>query len=190
MKADLSNLGKWVDELKADIEDLDKKIDAIQPEPTPTPGGDYNLTCTTLISSATISAEQQTDLTPIPDLTGYDLIMVTIESVSYGIEAQAICPGVLFEASKQFCLQTPQLYMADPTGVANYSAFRFHWEQVNVEGTLVDYLHFDPMLLTTTGTRTIAVYGLKIEQAVTERDGLLKKAAKAVKKILGKEENK
>lgn len=179
------NLSRWVDELAATIEDLEKKVNAIETEPIPVPTDEYKLECTQLISGATISAEQPTELFSIPDLTGYDMLMVTLETVLDGITGQTFCPGSLFEASKHFNISTPQLYMNDPTsGYARYSAFSFHWEQRQVESELVDILAFDPALLQQTGERTVNVYGLKIERIVEDRTGFIKKV---VNKILRKE---
>lgn len=187
MRAD--NLGRWVDELSASIEDLEKKVNRLEVEPVPVPTDEYKMECSLLLT-ATIDAEAQTVISgqDLGDMTGYDFILVTIESVSDGVTGETLCPGSLFEASKMFQISTPALYMNDPDGgYQKYAAFKFYWYQLDVEGTMVDFLQFDPQLLSAIGTRTAKVYGLKIERVVEARTGFIKKAAKAVKKILGKE---
>lgn len=188
MRAD--NLGRWVDELAASIEDLEKKVNRLEVEPVPVPTDEYKMECSLLLT-ASVSTEEQTVITgqDLGDLTGYDFILVTLESVADGVTGETLCPGSLFEASKVFQISTPGLYMNDPeSGYQNYAALKFFWEQVNVEGELVDYLTFTPMLLETTGTRTAKIYGLKIERVVEARTGFIKKAANAVKRILRKED--
>lgn len=190
MRADLSNLGKWIDELSNQVADLRREVMLLETEPVPVPTDEYKMECSLLLT-ADINAATQNDISgsELGDLTGYDFILVTLWSLSDGISGETLCPGSLFESGKIFQISTPALYMNDPeSGFLKYSAFKFYWYQVNVEGVMVDYLTFTPMLVETEGNRTVQIYGLKIERAVEERTGFIKKAAKAVKKILRKED--
>lgn len=182
----MAELEKWINELQCEIDALKRREQSTPPSPS----GGYELQFSTLIDNERISGESATTLgvdDPLPNMTGFDFIVVTLNSALDGVVGIVYCPSSLFEAGKNFYVSTPQIYMQDPTNYSNISSYSVHWERRHYDIGDRDELTLTPTLSSMQNDRWVSVYGVKLATANNLLStSLLTKAKTAVKNAVSK----
>ena len=163
------NLGRWVDELAATIEDLEKRVAKIQATPAPEPSN------TIIIEDfGTENVIANMDLPDGKELTDYDYFNISIQDA----EGSVIACGLI-----------QNLFDSEHVG-SQY----FYFGNVTFTFTLVLVPGYETQLGVIQVTSeditdaTYTVQGINYLVPDTRSRSFLKKAADAVKKILGKED--
>lgn len=163
------NLGRWVDELAATIEALEKRVDKIQATPAPEPSN------TIIIEDfGTENVFSDMNLPAGKELSDYDYFYVSIQEAGGNVIACGLIQNLF-----------------DP---AHIGSQLFYFGNVTYTFMLVLVPGYETELGVIQVTSedindgTYTVQGINYLVPDTRNRSFLKKAAKAVKKILGKED--
>lgn len=167
MRAD--NLGRWVDELAASIEDLEKRVAKIQAAPAPEPSNTITIED---FGSENVFANM--DLPDGKELTDYDYFNISIQHT----DGDVIACGLIQNLFDPDHIGSQYFYFGNVT----YTFMLVLVPGYETELGVIQVTSED------INGATYTVQGINYLVPDTRSRSFLKKAAKAVKKILGKED--
>lgn len=165
----IENTGRWFDELAATIEDLEKRVDKIQATPAPEPSNTI-----TIEDFGSENVVATMDLPDGKELTDYDYFNISVQDA----EGSVIACGLIQNLFDPDHVGAQYFYFGNVT-------YTFMLDLVPGYETQLGIIQVTSEDIT---DATYTVQGINYLVPDTRSRSLLKRAASAVKKILGKED--